>query len=70
MNGATARTLRIVPTFLAAGRYVAVLVGDDSSNAAAVRLDRVEIGRGDMLTIELREGGGFVARLVPQKAGS
>lgn len=36
----------------------------------AVRLEHGEIRRGDPLTIDLRSGGGFVARLTPRKAGS
>jgi alpha-glucosidase len=70
VNGAGARTLKVAPTFLGAGAYAAALVRDDPGNAAAVRLDRASVRAQDTMTIELRDGGGFVARLVPQEAGS
>jgi len=70
VNGAQARTLRITPAFLNAGKYASLMARDDSDNAAAVRLERGTVQAKDSLTIELRSGGGFVARLVPHEAGS
>lgn len=62
MNGPTARTVRIPLTFLGDGQYRALLVRDQPDEAAAVKLDNSVVGRNDELTIELRAGGGFVAR--------
>jgi alpha-glucosidase len=62
MNGTTARKVRIPLTFLGEGDYRALLVRDDSENAAAVRIENATLKRGDSLVLDLREGGGFVGR--------
>ncbi len=42
----------------------------DRATAGAVRLERGDAGANDVLTIDLRPGGGFVARFTPAEAGS
>jgi alpha-glucosidase len=65
VNGATARTVRVTPSFLAAGRYTATLVRDVEADAAAVKMERATVTSGAAITFALRAGGGFVARLTP-----
>jgi alpha-glucosidase len=70
VNGAGARTIQVAPAFLGRGRYSSLIARDDPANAAAVRVERGEVRAQDTIAIELREGGGFVARLTPQESGS
>jgi alpha-glucosidase len=65
VNGATARTVRVTPSFLAGGRYTATLVRDVEADAAAVRMETATVTSGAAITFALRAGGGFVARLTP-----
>jgi alpha-glucosidase len=67
LNGPAARTLRVDLKFLAARPYGATLVRDDPDNAAAERIERATLTRQGFITITLRAGGGFIARLVPAK---
>jgi alpha-glucosidase len=57
-----AKTLRVPLTFLGNGTYHAALVRDDKENDGAVVLETATAHRADVLTIELRSGGGFVGR--------
>lgn len=70
VNGAGTRTLTIAPTFLGTGRYTGLVVRDDPDDPAAVRLARGDRQGQEQLTVELRDGGGFVARFTPAEAGS
>ncbi len=63
MNGSTARTIKIPLSFLGGGKYQATLARDLQDNAAAVKIENLSLSRTDSLTIELRAGGGFIARL-------
>jgi alpha-glucosidase len=65
VNGATARTVRVTPSFLAGGRYTATLVRDVEADAAAVKMETATVTSGAAITFALRAGGGFVARLTP-----
>jgi hypothetical protein len=38
------------------------MVRDDQANGAAVKMDKTIITRKEALSVELRAGGGFVAR--------
>jgi hypothetical protein len=40
---------------------------DEPSNAAALKFDRSVVSARDTLTIDLRSGGGFVARMSPDR---
>jgi alpha-glucosidase len=70
LNGPEARTLKIELKFLGPATYHAVLVRDDPDNAAAERIERTTLARQGALTIGLRAGGGFIARLIPVKRGA
>jgi alpha-glucosidase len=63
-------TLKVDLKFLGAASYRALLVRDDPDNAAAERIDACHADASGRLTITMRPGGGFIARLVPVKAGS
>jgi alpha-glucosidase len=62
MNGPSARTVRIPLSFLGTERCRVLLVRDQIDNPAAVKVEQASVNRGDSLTIELRAGGGFIAR--------
>ncbi len=62
MNGPTARTVRLPLTFLGGGKYQVMAVRDERDNPTAVRVGNTTAGREDALTVEMRAGGGFVAR--------
>ncbi len=65
MNGATARSVRIPLSFLGAGRYRATLARDSAHDTEAVRMENGAAARSDTIAIDLRAGGGFVARFEP-----
>jgi alpha-glucosidase len=62
VNGPAARTIRVPLTFLGGGAYQALLVRDHSTDPAAVRVEDGAARRGEVVTIDLRDGGGFIAR--------
>jgi alpha-glucosidase len=62
-NGPIARAVRVDLSFLGQGSYKSVLVRD-TGEAAAVKIEHVTSRNSDSLYIELRSGGGFVARFV------
>jgi alpha-glucosidase len=66
-NGTDARTLHVPLAFLGSGRFTALMARDEPGNAAALKMDRTGVSARDTLTIDLRSGGGFVARLSPDK---
>jgi alpha-glucosidase len=63
MNGPKARTVRVELDFLTRRRYQAMLVRDQLTDPAAVRIERGKSTPRD-IGIEMRAGGGFVARFV------
>ena len=67
LNGPAARSLKVDLKFLGAAPYRATLVRDDPDNAAAERVERATLTRQGSLTITMRAGGGFIARLVSVK---
>jgi alpha-glucosidase len=62
MNGPTAKTIKIALSFLESGKYKAMLVRDRNEDAAAVNIEQATVNARDALAIELRAGGGFIAR--------
>jgi alpha-glucosidase len=62
INGPTARTVRIPLSFLAQGEYHALLIRDDKTDPAAVRIENVALQRNSSLALELNSGGGFIGR--------
>jgi alpha-glucosidase len=65
LNGAGARTVRITPSFLGPGRYTAVMARDNPADPASLAVERGVLRAAEPISVVLREGGGFVARLVP-----
>ncbi len=62
LNGSAARTLQIPLTFLGAGPHRVMLVRDSRDDAAAVKVENLTASRGDSIAVDLRAGGGFIAR--------
>ena len=62
MNGLTGKTFRVSLDFLRSGKYRATIVRDQMDDAAAVKIEKQSMSRGDNLNIRMRAGGGFVAR--------
>jgi alpha-glucosidase len=62
MNGTTARKIRIPLSFLGHGNYTAALVRDALDGTATQTRLKPLLAHSDSLTVELQEGGGFVAR--------
>ena len=63
LNGPVARTLKINLGFLAGDRYDALVVRDKLDDPAAVAVERFSAPQ--VLTVDLRAAGGFVARFTP-----
>jgi alpha-glucosidase len=61
-NGPTARSVEVPLSFLGGGTHAALLVRDQADDPAAVVVENRTVRRGDALKIDLRAGGGFVAR--------
>jgi len=62
MNGTKARKVKIPLTFLGKGDYDPSLVRDNEDGTAAQTAFETPFRSSDSLTVNLREGGGFVAR--------
>ncbi|HET8546640.1 MAG TPA: glycoside hydrolase family 97 catalytic domain-containing protein [Bryobacteraceae bacterium] len=62
MNGPAAKNLDLRLSFLGAGKYDTMLVGDSAESPAAVRVEKAVHARGDSVKLALAAGGGFVAR--------
>ena len=66
LNGPAARNVTIDLSFLPAGAYDAIVGRDRSDAAGAIAMERSTITSGGSLSVDLRAGGGFIARLTPQ----
>jgi alpha-glucosidase len=62
MNGETERSVRMPLSFIGRSKYKAMLVRDQKDDPAAVKIENSAFTRGDQLTMDMRAGGGFVAR--------
>jgi alpha-glucosidase len=62
LNGPTPRTLKVTLSFLADGPYQAVLIRDQQDKPDAVQIENTIAKRGDVLTIDMPHGGGFIGR--------
>ena len=62
VNGPGARTIKSPLAFLGAGKHQAMIGRDQQDEAAAIKIEKTEVSRSYSLTIELRAGGGFIAR--------
>ncbi len=67
MSAGPARTVQVPLSFLGDGPYKASLVRDNKEKADAVVLEDKTLQRADTLTIDLAEGGGFIARFLKEK---
>lgn len=65
MNGPQPKTRRVPLSFLGEGEYKAVTVRDDPTDDAGVQMETTTRKRADSLDINLREGGGLLARFSP-----
>lgn len=64
-NASSSRTVPVSLSFLAAGNYDAVLLGDSTSTAAAFDRQTRSVTHNDTLSIWMRSGGGHVAMFTP-----
>jgi alpha-glucosidase len=64
LNGGTARTVTLDPSFLGNGRYTATIVRDVLDNDAALTVESREIQRGKTMELPVRAAGGFVVKFV------
>ncbi|AGA29066.1 glycoside hydrolase family 97 protein [Singulisphaera acidiphila] len=64
VNGPAAGTVRVPTSFLGAGTYQAMLVRDREDEPAAVKIEEATATKDDSIAIDLRAGGGFIARFV------
>ena len=62
MCGPQAKTIQVPLSFLGEGSYKASLVRDHKEKADAVVLEDKTVQRADTLTIDMTNGGGFIAR--------
>lgn len=65
MNALAGRTIRVPLDFLGPGKYQAMSARDQLDEPAAVKIDNKSMTRRNSLSIRMRAGGGFVARLNP-----
>ncbi len=66
LNGPSPRRVRLELRFLARERYTALTARDGGESGEALVVETRELGRAEPLQLELRAGGGFVARLDPR----
>jgi alpha-glucosidase len=62
LNGPEARVIQVPLSFLGPDDYRAQLVRDSGNSPAAEQIENRTVHRGDVLTINLRAGGGFIGR--------
>jgi len=62
LNGEVAKAVRLRLSFLGVGRYRATFVRDEKDQADAVKIEKSFVSHGSQLIVEMRAGGGFVAR--------
>ena len=63
VNGPSARSVEVPLSFLGGGSHEALVVRDREDDPAAVLVEHTTVRREDALKIDLRAGGGFVARI-------
>ena len=62
--GPAPKNLRIPLSFLGAGMYTTTVVGDDTPDGATVKVAIETDQRTDTISLDLRAGGGFIARFI------
>jgi len=56
------KTIHVPLHFLSSGTNRSTIVRDQMDEAAAVKIEKPRINRGDSLVIRMRAGGGFVGK--------
>ncbi len=62
MNGRLPRTFNVRLSFLGDGSYQGTLIRDDARESGAVKIENATLKRRDSVSIQMGEGGGFIAR--------
>jgi alpha-glucosidase len=62
LNGADAKSVKVPLTFLGKGTWRALMARDSAGDAAAVKIENAQFNGAASLAIDLRAGGGFIAR--------
>jgi alpha-glucosidase len=62
LNGPTARSVHVPARFLGSGRYGASIIRERSDDPAAVKIEESSMSGDDSIDMDLRAGGGFIAR--------
>lgn len=62
MRAGEAKTIQVPLSFLGKGSFKATLVRDNPDDSAAVILEEKTVKKGDVITIDLISGGGFLGR--------
>ncbi len=70
LNGPDAKTVNIPLAFLARGNHSTMLVRDKMDDPAALKIENKTASKTDSLSIEMRAGGGFIARFDPAAPGA
>ncbi|HUG91784.1 MAG TPA: glycoside hydrolase family 97 catalytic domain-containing protein, partial [Planctomycetaceae bacterium] len=66
VNGPEPRKIEVPLSFLKGSEYEALLIRDEPTDSAAVRVEERLATARDVLAIELASGGGFVGRFTPR----
>lgn len=67
MNGSAARKITVQLAFLPRGDSQAMIVKDVVENSAAVKIEQARVNANSSLEVDMRAGGGFIARFGPPK---
>ena len=62
MNGVNARTINLAISFLGKGEYNTLILQDEKNNPASIKVENKILRRADSITLDLVEGGGYIAR--------
>jgi alpha-glucosidase len=64
-NGLKPISLKISLSFLGSGTYKTLIVADDGQQTDKVKINNQSLKKGDVLEMNLGEGGGYIARFIP-----
>jgi alpha-glucosidase len=62
LNGPQQRELKLPCSFLGSGKFQALVVRDETSDPAAVKIEKTTAQRDSSYSLDLPSGGGFIAR--------
>jgi alpha-glucosidase len=62
LNGSSAKTVKAPLSFLGRGKYEALVIRDKMDDPAAFGIENANANNSEVLSIEMRVGGGFIAR--------